>query len=99
MALANAGVESILAICSVGAISSDFQPGSVGYANQYIDFTGVESTFSNEDAKFTSMTEPLDAAMNDVLDSVLSIKLQPGLKLGRTYIASPWATLRNKSRD
>ena len=84
MALANAGVESILAICSVGAISSDFQPGSVGYANQYIDFTGVESTFANEDAKFTSMTEPFDAAMNDVLDSVLS-KLQPGLKLGRTY--------------
>ena len=30
------------------------------------------------------MTEPFDAAMNDVLDSVLS-KLQPGLKLGRTY--------------
>ena len=84
MALANAGVESILAICSVGAISADFPPGSVGYANQYIDFTGVESTFANEEAKFTSMTQPFDGSMNKVLDSVLS-KLQPGLKLGRTY--------------
>ena len=84
MALANAGVESILAICSVGTIPSDFPPGSVGYATQYIDFTGVESTFSNDDAKFTSMTKPFDESMNSVLDSVLS-KLQPNLKLGRTY--------------
>ena len=84
MALANAGVESILAICSVGTIPSDFPPGSVGYATQYIDFTGVESTFSNDDAKFTSMTKPFDESMNDVLDGVLS-KLQPDLKLGRTY--------------
>ena len=83
MALANAGVESILAICSVGAISSDFQPGSVGYAHQYIDFSGVESTFSNEDAKFTSMTEPFDVAMNETGFCV--VKLQPGLKLSRTY--------------
>ena len=84
MALANAGVESILAICSVGTIPSDFPPGSVGYATQYIDFTGVESTFSNDDAKFTSMTKPFDESMNSVLDSVLS-KLQPNMKLGRTY--------------
>ena len=84
MALANAGVESILAICSVGTIPQDFPPGSVGYAHQYIDFTGVESTFSNDDAKFTSMTEPFDAEMNEKLEAVLS-KLQPGLKLSRTY--------------
>jgi len=84
MALANAGVESILAICSVGTIPSDFPPGAVGYATQYIDFTGVESTFSNDNAKFTSMTKPFDESMNGVLDDVLS-KLQPNLKLGRTY--------------
>ena len=36
MALAGAGVESILAICSVGTIPEDFPPGSVGYATQYI---------------------------------------------------------------
>lgn len=84
MALANAGVDSILAICSVGTLTADFPPGSVGYAQQYIDFTGVESTFSNDDARFTSMTEPFDKSMNETLDEVLS-KLQPGLKLGRTY--------------
>ena len=84
MALANAGVDAILAICSVGTLTADFPPGSVGYAHQYIDFTGVESTFSNDDARFTSMTEPFDKSMNEILDEVLS-KLQPGLKLGRTY--------------
>ena len=30
------------------------------------------------------MTEPFDKSMNETLDEVLS-KLQPGLKLGRTY--------------
>ena len=84
MALAGAGVESILAICSVGTIPEDFPPGSVGYATQYIDFTGVESSFHNGDAKFTSMTSPFDANMNRKLHSVLS-KIQPGLKLDRTY--------------
>ena len=87
MALANAGVESILAICSVGTIPQDFPPGSVGYADQYIDFTGVESTFSNDDAEFTSMTEPFDAEMNLKLDSVLS-KLQPGLKLQNILVST-----------
>ena len=48
-------------------IPQDFPPGSVGYAHQYIDFSGVESTFSNEDAKFTSMTEPFDVEMNKKL--------------------------------
>ena len=83
-AMAGAGVDAILAVCSVGTIPSDFPPGSVGYAVQYIDFTGKESTFFDSDAKFTSMTKPFDSEMNLKLDSVLS-KLQPGLKLGRTY--------------
>ena len=83
-ALADAGVEAILAICSVGTIPQDFPPGSVGYAEQYIDFTGVEVTFSDKEAKFTSMTSPFDEDMNLKLDSVLS-RIQPGLTLGRTY--------------
>lgn len=83
-ALSGAGVDAILAVCSVGAIPVDFPPGSVGYATQYIDFTGVDMSFFKDDVKFTSMTEPFDSDMNKILHQVLS-KIQPGLDLGRTY--------------
>ena len=83
-ALSGAGVDAILAVCSVGAISVDFPPGSVGYATQYIDFTGVDMSYFKDDVKFTSMTEPFDSDMNKILHQVLS-KIQPGLDLGRTY--------------
>ncbi len=83
-ALSGAGVDAILAVCSVGAIPADFPPGSVGYATQYIDFTGVDMSFFKDDVKFTSMTEPFDSEMNGKLHQVLS-EIQPGLDLGRTY--------------
>ena len=83
-ALSGAGVDAILAVCSVGAIPVDFPPGSVGYAIQYIDFTGVDMSFFKDDVKFTSMTEPFDSEMNKKLHQVLS-KIQPSLDLGRTY--------------
>ena len=83
-AMAGAGVDAILAVCSVGTIPEDFPPGSVGYATQYIDFTGVEMSFFEDDVQFTSMTRPFDSEMNSKLDSTLS-KIQPGLKLDRTY--------------
>ena len=41
-------------------------------------------SYSNSDAVFTSMTTPFDEDMNKRLDSTLS-KLQPGVKLPRTY--------------
>ncbi len=83
-ALSGASVDAILAVCSVGAIPVDFPPGSVGYATQYIDFTGVDMSFFKDDVKFTSMTEPFDSEMNKKLHGVLA-KIQPGLDLGRTY--------------
>ena len=83
-AMAGAGVDAILAVCSVGTIPGDFPPGSVGYASQYLDFTGVTMSFHDDDAQFTSMTEPFDSQMNLQLESVLSAT-QPGLLLKRTY--------------
>ena len=83
-AMAGAGVDAILAVCSVGTIPEDFPPGSVGYATQYIDFTGVTMSFHDDDAQFTSMTKPFDEDMNQKLESVLS-NIQPGLSLARTY--------------
>ena len=83
-AMLGAGVDAILAVCSVGTIPEDFPPGSVGYATQYIDFTGVTMSFHDDDAQFTSMTKPFDEDMNQKLESVLS-NIQPGLSLARTY--------------
>ncbi len=83
-ALACANVDAVLAICSVGTIPSDFPPGSVGYATQYIDFTGKPHSYHNKDAEFTSMTTPFNIEINEKLDEVLS-QLQPGLKLDRNY--------------
>jgi len=83
-ALAGAGCEAVIAVCSVGTIPEDFPPGSVGYAKQYVDFTGVSTTIHDEDAVFTSMTSPFDPSLNERLSKVLT-EMQPGLKLERTY--------------
>jgi 5'-methylthioadenosine phosphorylase len=71
-ALADAGVEAILAICSVGAIAAEFTPGSMTYAEQYLDLTGVSSTFNDDDALFTSMTEPFSLHLNEILAKELN---------------------------
>ena len=70
-ALFDAGCEAVMAVCSVGAIPSDFPPGKVGLAEQYIDFTGVAATFHDDSAVFTSVTEPFDSSLNSRLDAVL----------------------------
>tara|TARA_Y100000766_G_scaffold268551_1_gene264752 strand:+ start:19311 stop:20120 length:810 start_codon:yes stop_codon:yes gene_type:complete len=70
-ALADAGCEAVMAVCSVGAIASDFPPGKVGLAHQYIDFTGVATTFHDDAAVFTSVTTPFDSDLNSRLSSVL----------------------------
>ena len=73
MALKDSGCEAILAVCSVGAISSDLPPGKVVLANQYIDFTGIESTFHDEEAVFTSVTEPFSSELNSKLEKILRV--------------------------
>ena len=70
-ALADAGCDAIMAVCSVGAIADDFPPGKVALAEQYIDFTGKATTFHDGAAEFTSVTEPFDSALNEQLCSVL----------------------------
>ncbi|DAC32374.1 MAG TPA: MTAP family purine nucleoside phosphorylase [Candidatus Poseidoniaceae archaeon] len=70
-ALADAGCEAIMAVCSVGAIPQDFPPGKVALANQYLDFTGHASTFHDDAAVFTSVTDPFDSTLNATLESVL----------------------------
>jgi len=71
MALKDSGCEAIMAVCSVGAISSDLPPGKVVLADQYIDFTGVESTYHDDEAIFTSVTEPFSKEINSKLERIL----------------------------
>lgn len=66
-ALADLKVDAVVATTSVGTILPVFPPGRVGVVNQYIDFTGAATTFFHDDAKFTSMTEPFDGALNETL--------------------------------
>jgi len=57
-------VDCIVATASVGTIVPCFPPGRVGVARQYIDWTGVATTFSEDNAKFTSMTQPFSPKLN-----------------------------------
>ena len=63
-ALADQGVDGIVATTSVGTILATFPPGRVGVCRQYIDFTGVATTYHHDDAKFTSVTQPFDERLN-----------------------------------
>ncbi len=70
-AISQSNVDAILSVCSVGAIASTFAPGKVGVAEQYIDFTGVATTFHDDESTFTSATVPFDEEMNSILEAVL----------------------------
>jgi len=70
-ALKDSGCEAIMAVCSVGAIAQDFPPGKVALAEQYIDFTGVATTFHDDEAVFTSVTEPFSSELNSILEKLL----------------------------
>ena len=88
-ALADAGCDVIMAVCSVGTLSTEFPPGRVALAEQYIDFTGVESTFYDDSAQFTSVTEPFSRKINSKLESVLRESQQ--LDIERMYFTY-WLT-------
>ncbi|MBR68038.1 MAG: 5'-methylthioadenosine phosphorylase [Euryarchaeota archaeon] len=70
-AMSESNVDAILSVCSVGAIAATFAPGKVALAQQYIDFTGVATTFHDDESTFTSVTVPFDETMNETLEHVL----------------------------
>jgi len=91
MALVGKKVDMILATSSVGTIHSVFPPGRVGVARQYIDLTGVATTYHEDDAKFTSVTQPFDPELNKVLLKTLrrAQKLRADTKLELVTWLSP----------
>ena len=70
-AMLGANVEAVLSVCSVGAIASTFPTGKVALADQYIDLTGVSTTFHDAEATFTSATVPFSPSLNERLEGIL----------------------------
>ena len=70
-ALQDSGCDAIVSVCSIGAIVSDLPPGKVVLAGQYIDFTGIATSFNDTFAVFTSVTEPFSAQLNSILENYL----------------------------
>ena len=70
-ALENSNCDVIISVCSIGAIVSDLPPGKVVLAGQYIDFTGVATSFNDTFAVFTSVTEPFSSELNSLLEVCL----------------------------
>jgi len=71
-AMQEANVDALLSVCSVGAIAPDFPPGKIALAGQYIDFTGISTTFHDEEARFTSATLPFDEVLNASIEPILA---------------------------
>lgn len=86
-ALADQKVDAIVATTSVGTILSCFPPGRVGVIDQYIDFTGQVVTFHEDDAVFTSVTQPFNVPINNALLKTLrrEQKLKADVQLEFTY--------------
>lgn len=70
-ALQSSQCDVIVSVCSIGAIVSDLPPGKVALAGQYIDFTGIATSFNDTFAVFTSVTEPFSAELNSLLEDSL----------------------------
>ncbi|MEC7229240.1 MAG: MTAP family purine nucleoside phosphorylase [Candidatus Thermoplasmatota archaeon] len=70
-ALEQSGCEVIVSVCSTGTMVADFPPGKVALAGQYIDFTGISTTFNDTFAEFTSVTEPFSNELNAMLEKGL----------------------------
>lgn len=66
-AMKHSNIDALVSVCSVGAIHTTFPPGKIGVADQYIDFTGIATTYHDASAQFTSMTTPFDEDLNHQL--------------------------------
>ena len=86
-ALESSGCEIIVSVCSTGTMVKDFPPGKVALADQYIDFTGVSTSYNDTFAVFTSVTEPFSVELNSILEISLreSQNFSPSEKMYYTY--------------
>ena len=86
-ALYDQKVDAVVSTTSVGTLHANFPPGRVGVTRQYIDFSGVATTYHEVDAKFTSVTQPFCPKINKgLLETLRRVQnLSPEVKLEFTY--------------
>jgi 5'-methylthioadenosine phosphorylase len=81
--LGDLGVEDIIATSAVGSMNTEFGVGQLGLVGQFLDFTKRrESTFYNETAVHTDVTNPYSALLNKKLLETarrLRLKIRDGL--------------------
>jgi 5'-methylthioadenosine phosphorylase len=82
-ALDKLGVNTVIATSAVGSMNPRFNVGEIGLVDQFLDFTkGRESTFFDNEAGHTDMTNPYSGRLNgDLEDSArrLGIRVHRGL--------------------
>jgi 5'-methylthioadenosine phosphorylase len=69
-ALAQLGVEEVIATSAVGSMNRGFRVGEVGVIEQFLDFTkSRESTFFEDEVVHTDMTYPYSGHLNQELSA------------------------------
>lgn len=71
-AAAAANPEFILSIHSVGTLVEGLPPGTLGLAADMIDFTGIVSTFHDENAVHVDLSDHFRAALRSQLHSLIT---------------------------
>ncbi len=67
MAMKNIGVEAIIGVSTVGSMKKSIKPGSIFVPDDFIDFTGRQSTFFNDVTVHIDMTIPFCPVIRKLL--------------------------------
>ncbi len=79
MAFRISGVESVVAISSVGSLNEKFPPGYIFLPDDLLDFTGRVWTYHDEEAYHVNLYEPFCPKLREKMHERL------GLPVGGTY--------------
>ncbi len=70
--------DVVLTIHSIGSMAPNFPPGSLGMASDMIDFSGVVSTFHDDDAVHADISRHFSHPAGDIVRTILQ-QAQPGV--------------------
>ena len=75
-------VNTVLTIHSVGSLVSGFPPGSLGMACDMMDFSGIVSTFHDDDAVHVDVSRHFSHPLGEVVRSILQ-QAQPEVEVAQ----------------
>ncbi len=92
-ALADLGVDEVVAIYAVGSISDRLKPGEVGIVGDWVDFTGRSYTFYDEgEVVHIALDEPFSLTLQKRAKAAM-----PALKEDLVYVNTAGPRLETKS--